>query len=107
MRILEWLRTNIFNTRLRTQIQELRQKQEAQASELATLSQLVTCKIHKYECVICREEFARLPHQSNRRCSACMREIQETAGISNGNGQHRQAGHSTRNQHKNHPAVKT
>jgi hypothetical protein len=107
MKVLEWLELNVFGRQLRVQVEELRSKQAQQERELVEFAKLINSKIHKYECIICDEEFAALPGQSPKRCGACMREIRETSGLSNGNGQHRQAGHSTRGVHKNHPAGKT
>lgn len=106
MHILEWLRNEVFNARMRQELEGLRAQLASQNKDLGALQVLVSAKIHKYECIICGEDFAILPGQSPKRCGACMREIRETQGLSNGNGQHRNAGHNTRNQHKQHPAVK-
>lgn len=106
MKVLEWLELNVFGRQLRVQVEELRSKQAQQAKDLEEFARLINAKVHKYECIICDEEFAALPGESPKRCRACVREIKEASGLSNGNGQHRQPGHNTRGLHKNHPAVK-
>jgi hypothetical protein len=67
---------------------------------IEALTNTVNSSIKRYKCVICNSEFARLPNQSEKRCSHCQAQIKEIAGLTNGNAAHRPAGHNTRGPHK-------
>lgn len=70
--------------------------------QIAELKNTVEAAIKSYQCVICLEWFARLPHQSEKRCPACQLEIKRTgsSGSGQGNSGHRGPGHATRGIHK-------
>jgi len=74
------------------QISELRNSVEALRNSIDAVRKV-------YTCIICGEEFTRLPQQSNKRCPACQREI-KTVGASTSNNGHRPSGHNTRGIHK-------
>jgi predicted Zn-ribbon and HTH transcriptional regulator len=78
-----------------THVQAIEQK-------MAILQNTVDSLLKVYKCIICGNQFARLPMQSDKRCPACQRDIKETAASSmaQGNGGHRGAGHNTRGIHK-------
>lgn len=70
------------------------------ADEIAKLRNVMEAAIKRYTCIICNAEFARLPGQSDKRCSHCQALIKETTAISSGNSGHRGPGHNTRGIHK-------
>jgi len=72
------------------------------AKQIAELKNTVEAAVKTYKCVICKEDFARLSHQSDKRCPACQREIKaiKAPSLSQGNSGHRGPGHDTRGIHK-------
>jgi hypothetical protein len=70
--------------------------------DFADLKNAVEAAVKTYKCIICKEDFARLPYQSDKRCPACQREIKSTSApaVAQGNIGHRGAGHNTRGIHK-------
>src|SRR5258708_4422639 len=64
------------------------------------LANITHSLVKRYQCIICGSEFARLPHQSDKRCPHCQAQIKEVSGINSGNSNHRGAGHNTRGMHK-------
>ena len=76
---------------------DFQQKVEKRLSELQDIAESA---VHVYKCIICEEDFAKLPGQSPKRCSHCQTLIKEASGISQGNSGHRPSGHTTRNEHK-------
>lgn len=78
---------------IRAEIQGLR-------SEVNRLVNLCDSRLRICRCVICNQDFARLPQQSDKRCMACMERIKEARGLGANNRGHRGAGHDTRGIHK-------
>jgi len=95
-------RTRITNDQILAQVSALDARVASFEQKLTRLQQTLDALLKKYKCIICGKEFARLPHESDKRCPACQSQIKaiSSPSLSNGNSGHRGAGHNTRGIHK-------
>ena len=81
-------------------LDDVRDEIKALRENIEKLTEVTSSLVKRYKCIICGSEFARLPHQSDKRCPHCQAQIKEISGINSGNSGHRGPGHNTRGIHK-------